>query len=61
MDDKKSDIENLIQIEEDEVNLSLGATQIKISGIISKRHAQILVAITLAMLGYHHEVILGMV
>ena len=53
------DIENIISIEEDEINLELGGTRLTISGIISKRHAQILVLLVLAMCGYQYETIMG--
>jgi hypothetical protein len=53
--------EDLIEISEEEVKLSLGGTRLVISGILSKRHAQILALMVLAMLGYSHEKILGMV
>ena len=55
-DDEDQDV---IEITEDEVRLELGGTKLTISGIISKRHAQIFVALLLAMLGYHHESLLG--
>ena len=55
------DIENVISIEEDEINLELGGTRLTISGIISKRHAQILVVMILAMLGYNYDTIMGMI
>jgi len=43
--------EDVIAISEEEVKLNLGGTKITISGILSKRHAQILIALTLAMVG----------
>ena len=49
----------VIEISEEEVKLQFGGTRLTISGILSKRHAQILIAVILAMLGYNHEVILG--
>ncbi len=52
---------DVIEISEEEVNLSIGGTRLTISGIISKRHAQILVALILAMLGYNWETISGMI
>ena len=55
----KDDIENVISIEHDEINLELGGTRLTISGIISKKHAQILVLLVLAMLGYNYETIMG--
>ena len=51
---------DVIEISEEEVNLSIGGTRLTISGIFSKRHAQILVALILAMLGYNWETISGM-
>ena len=56
MDEEDQDV---IEITEDEVRLELGGTKLTISGIISKRHAQILVALILAMLGYNWETISG--
>ena len=50
---------DVIEIPEEEVKLQFGGTRLTISGILSKRHAQILIAVILAMLGYNHEVILG--
>tara|TARA_R100000664_G_C2742137_1_gene130415 strand:+ start:605 stop:781 length:177 start_codon:yes stop_codon:yes gene_type:complete len=58
MDEEDQDV---IEITEDEVRLELGGTKLTISGIISKRHAQILVALILAMLGYNWETISGMI
>ena len=55
------DIERIIEVSDDEVRLEMGGTRILISGILSKRHAQILVALLLAMLGYHHESLAGLV
>ena len=52
---------DVIEISEEEVNLSIGGTRLTISGIISKRHAQILVAMILAMLGYNYDTIMGMI
>jgi len=52
---------DVIEITEEEVNLSIGGTRLTISGIISKRHAQILVVMVLAMLGYNHSYIMGMI
>ena len=52
---------DVIEISEEEVNLSIGGTRLTISGIISKRHAQILVVMILAMLGYNWETISGMI
>ena len=50
---------DVIEISEEEVKLQFGGTRLTISGILSKRHAQILIAVILDMLGYNHEVILG--
>ena len=52
---------DVIEISEEEVNLSIGGTRLTISGIISKRHAQILVVMILAMLGYNYDTIMGMI
>ena len=52
---------DVIEITEEEVNLSIGGTRLTISGIISKRHAQILVVMVLAMLGYNYDTIMGMI
>ena len=52
---------DVIEISEEEVKLNLGGTRITISGILSKRHAQILIALTLAMVGLNYETIMGMV
>tara|TARA_R110002020_G_scaffold361626_1_gene574111 strand:+ start:775 stop:951 length:177 start_codon:yes stop_codon:yes gene_type:complete len=52
---------DVIEISEEEVNLSIGGTRLTISGIISKRHAQILVVMILAMLGYNYDAIMGMI
>tara|TARA_R100001530_G_scaffold18414_1_gene15703 strand:- start:414 stop:593 length:180 start_codon:yes stop_codon:yes gene_type:complete len=53
--------EDVIAISQEEVKLNLGGTKITISGILSKRHAQILIALTLAMVGLNYETIMGMV
>ena len=53
--------EDLIEISEEEVKLNIGGTRLVISGILSKRHAQILAFLVLAMLGFNHEIILGMI
>ena len=58
MDEEDQDV---IEITEDEVRLELGGTKLTISGIISKRHAQILVVMILAMLGYNYDTIMGMI
>ena len=55
------DDQDVIEITEDEVRLELGGTKLTISGIISKRHAQILVVMILAMLGYNYDTIMGMI
>ncbi len=52
---------DVIEISEEEVNLSIGGTRLTISGIISKKHAQILVVMILAMLGYNYDTIMGMI
>ena len=53
------DIENVISIEDDKIDLELGGTRLTISGIISKRHALILVILILGMLGYNWDTIMG--
>ena len=53
--------QDVIEISEDEVRLELGGTKLTISGIISNRHAQILVVMILAMLGYNYDTIMGMI
>ena len=53
--------QDVIEISEDEVRLELGGTILTLSGIISKRHAQILVVMILAMLGYNYDTIMGMI
>ena len=57
--EEDKDIENVISIEDDKIDLELGGTRLTISGIISKRHAQILVVLILGMLGYHLDTIMG--
>lgn len=58
MEEKKDDFD-VIEISDEEVKLQFGGTKLTISGILSKRHAQILIALVLAMLGYNHDVIMG--
>lgn len=55
---KNDDDLDVIEISEEEVKLQFGGTKLTISGILSKRHAQILIALILAMLGYNMEVIM---
>ena len=52
---------DVIEISDEEVNLSIGGTKLTITGVLSKRHAQILIALLLAMLGYNWETISGMI
>ena len=52
---------DVIDISDEEVNLSIGGTKLTITGVLSKRHAQILIALILAMLGYNWETISGMI
>ena len=52
---------DVIEISDAEVNLSIGGTKLTITGVLSKRHAQILIALILAMLGYNWETISGMI
>ena len=56
-----SDDEDLIEIREEEVKLSIGGTRLIISGILSRRHAQILALLVLAMVGFNRDVIMGVV
>ena len=56
-----SDDEDLIEISEEEIKLNVGGTRLVISGILSKRHAQILAFLILAMLGYNADAIMGMI
>ena len=58
---KNEDDLDVIQISEEEVKLNIGGTRLVISGILSRRHAQILAFLILAMLGYNHEMILDMI
>jgi len=51
--------EDLIEISEEEVKLSIGGTRLIISGILSKRHAQLLALLILAMVGFNRDVIMG--
>ena len=55
---KNDDDLDVIEISEEEVKLQFGGTKLTISGILSKRHAQILISLILAMLGYNMEVIM---
>ena len=52
---------DVIEISDEEVNLSIGGTKLTITGVLSKRHAQILIALIMAMLGYNWETISGMI
>ena len=52
---------DVIEISDEEVNLSIGGTKLTITGVLSKRHAQILIALILAMLGYNWETISGII
>jgi hypothetical protein len=53
--------EDVIAISQEEVKLNLGGTKITISGILSKRHAQILILLTLGMVGMNLDTIAGMI
>ena len=53
--------DDIIEITEEEVKVNIGGTKLTISGILSKTHARILVGLVLLMLGYNHDMILGMV
>ena len=59
MSDEMND--DMIEISEEEVKLNIGGTRLVISGILSKRHAQIIAFLILAMLGYNAEAIMGMI
>ena len=59
MSDEMND--DMIEISEEEGKLNIGGTRLVISGILSKRHAQILAFLILAMLGYNAEAIMGMI
>ena len=52
---------DVIEISDEEVNLSIGGTKLTITGVLSKRHAQILIALILAMLGYNWDTISSMI
>ena len=58
MEEKKDDFD-VIEISDEKVELQFGGTKLTISGILNKRHAQILIALVLAMLGYNHDAIMG--
>jgi len=51
------DIERIIEIDEDRIHVEAGGTRLTVTGVLSTRHAQILVLLILAMLGYSHEAI----
>ncbi len=55
------DIERIIEIDEDRVHVEAGGTSLTLTGVLSKRHAQILVLLVLAMLGYSHEAIFDVI
>ena len=46
-----ADIERIIEIEDDRVHIETGGTSLPLTGVLSKRHAQILAMLILAMLG----------
>ena len=52
---------DVIEISDEEGNLSIGGTKLTITGVLSKRHAQILIALILAMLGYNWDTISSMI
>ena len=49
------DIERIIEIDEDRIHVESRGTRLTVTGVLSTRHAQILVLLILAMLGYNHE------
>jgi len=55
------DIERIIEIDEDRVHVEAGGTSLTVTGVLSTRHAQILVGLILLMLGYNYEEILGLI
>lgn len=54
------DIERIIEIEDDRVHIETGGTSLTLTGVLSKRHAQILAVLVLAMLGYNYEQLTGL-
>tara|TARA_R110002051_G_scaffold233317_1_gene294890 strand:- start:848 stop:1021 length:174 start_codon:yes stop_codon:yes gene_type:complete len=53
--------EDLIEISEEEIKLNVGGTRLIISGILSRRHAQILALLVLAMVGMNRDVLMGLI
>lgn len=55
MTDDKSDHQNSdeidLEISEDEIKISAGGTNITLSGVLDRKHALILIALILGMLG----------
>ena len=49
------DIERIVEISQDRVHVEAGGTKLTVTGVLSTRHAQILVLLILAMLGFNHE------
>ena len=61
MSDGRDSDEDLIEISEEEIKLNVGGTRLIISGILSRRHAQILALLVLAMVGMNRDVLLGLI
>jgi len=55
------DIERIIEIEDDRVHIETGGTRLTVTGVLSTRHAQILVGLVLLMLGYNYQEITGLI
>jgi hypothetical protein len=53
------EIERIIEVEEDRIHVEAGGTRLTVTGVLSTRHAQILVLMILAMLGFNYEEILS--
>lgn len=61
MSDGRDSDEDLIEISEEEIKLNVGGTRLIISGILSRRHAQILALLVLAMVGMNRDVLMGLI
>ena len=61
MSDGRDSDEDLIEISEEEIKLNVGGTRLIISGILSRRHAQILALLGLAMVGMNRDVLMGLI
>ena len=53
------EIERIIEVDEDRIHVEAGGTRLTVTGVLSTRHAQILVLMILAMLGFNYEEILS--